>query len=128
MNWGEVRNVWVTRLLKKEKTHWLRPVHEIVEVEGRSVHSSLTISHFSHNSISSFWTKVISYAQLEAELRHKEGRQTSVGELLIWPAAKFGLNFWLKGGFLDGWRGLIYATLMSVHSFSVRAMLYEKNH
>ena len=40
--------------------------------------------------------------------------------------AKFVSNYWLKAGFLDGWRGLIYAVVMSIHSLAVRVFIYEQ--
>jgi glycosyltransferase involved in cell wall biosynthesis len=127
LRWGEVHDIWVTRLVRKGKGQWQRPVHEVLNVKGLLEKTEITLQHYSHDSISSFFAKVINYAQLEAEARYKNHQSASVLEILIWPVGKFLVNYFLKLGLLDGWRGLVYASMMSVHSFAVRALLYEKN-
>lgn len=126
MKWGEVRNIQLLRLFKKSKGKFVRPVHEVVEVKGQTAYSNIRIDHYAHESVSSFLHKIKHYAQIEAELRKKQKQKFSLVQLLFWPTGKFIFNYCIQLGFLDGWRGLIYSVMMSIHSFAVRAYLYEK--
>lgn len=128
LHWGEVGNVQLLRIFRKNAFQFVRPVHEVAEVDGFIWNSGVIITHAAHDSISSFWTKICTYLQLEVRLRWEEGEQVSVWHLLCWPTGKFLQNYILRLGVLDGWRGFIYALLMSVHSFGVRASLYERQH
>lgn len=128
MRWGEVRHVKIVRVLRKGAFHFQRAVHEIAIVDGKVIDSGIVIYHHPHSSISAFFSKILNYIQLEFELRKKEQQQVTPFALFAWPTGKFLSNYVVKLGFLDGWQGLIYAGMMSLHSFGLRAMLYESHH
>lgn len=125
MNWGEVGNVNLVRLGKKSYLRFSRAVHEIPFTDRFVCQSPLTIMHQSHVSISEFFSKISWYAQLEAQERLSQGKSFHLLEALSFPVGKFLTNYFLKLGCLDGWRGLVYAAMMSYHSFFVRIHLYE---
>jgi hypothetical protein len=125
VRWGEVANVSILRLFRKGSGHFIRPVHEVLEVSGKVIDSPLVLYHYAHDDISSFLKKVSGYAQLEAHQRYISGKKTSVFELIAWPIGKFFGNVFLRLAWLDGWRGLVYAMMMSIHSLAVRAYLME---
>jgi glycosyltransferase involved in cell wall biosynthesis len=125
MKWGEVRSVYPIRLARKDKIRFVRPVHEVAEVDGRVIKLDTPIYHFPHNSVTEFWQKISQYATLEANYRHQQGRTTGWLELSCYPLAKFVYNYCFRLGLLDGMRGLVYAVMMSCHSLIVRAKLYE---
>jgi hypothetical protein len=127
MKWGEVGRVYLPRIFKKNEVKYSRAVHEVPQVEGEVAHSEITLFHYAHDSIQDFLATIIYYAQLEVTLRQKEQQRISWWQVLVWPIGKFWWNYLVKLGFLDGWRGLIYATMMSFHSLTLRAVLYEKN-
>ncbi len=126
LKWGELYNVRIVRLFRKHKGHFVRAVHEVAIIDGKVIDSPIFIKHYAHDSLSQFLQKITYYAQLEAQLRVEAGEHFSLFQLLFFPKAKFFVNYFLKLGFLDGWAGLCYATMMSIHSFAVRALLYEK--
>ncbi len=126
LHWGEVGNMRLLRAFRKSDGHFVRAVHEVAEVNGEVLDSDISIVHAAHDSIGSFITKIITYATLDAGLRGSQ--HVSIVSLFAWPTGKFFVNYFWKLGILDGWRGLVYASVMSVHSFTVRALLYEKNH
>lgn len=126
IKWGEMRNVKVLRLIRRQFSHFSRAVHEIVEIHENLVESQIVIHHYAHDSISSFLTKVIFYMQIEARYRQEQKIKTRIYQLFVYPPGKFLQNFILRLGFLDGWRGFIYALMMSIHSFGVRALIYEQ--
>jgi len=127
MRWGELRNVWKLRLGKKTELKFLRAIHEIGESSGNMCHSKIILRHYSHDSSTDFLKKIIYYARLEAvEERAGTSAWQAIIEFLFFPPTKFIVNFIFKLGFLDGWRGLIYAVMMSLHSATVRLLIYEQ--
>lgn len=127
LHWGEVRKVRILRLFKHPAGKFIRPVHEVAHVDGRVEELPIVISHFAHESLSSFLAKVAQYAAIEAEHRYLADKRAGVIELLTWPMGKFVHNLLIKQGWRDGWRGLSYATMMSLHSLCVRVFLREKH-
>jgi len=127
MKWGEPGFIKILRMAKRNSMKYIGPIHELAKVNGQVVKSSIQIHHYSHASISSFINKVTLYSLREAQYRYQLKKHFSLFELLIYPPAKFVTNYIFKLGFLDGFRGLVYAVNMSLHSLAVRVYLYEKN-
>jgi len=127
LNWGEVGSFNTLRLGQKNFLQFSRPIHETASINGLVKKSSIVIKHYPHSSISSFIDKVTNYAKLESAFRKTQDQKFSLLELLFFPLSKFIYNFIFKLGFLDGFRGLIYATMMSIHSLGVRANQYEQS-
>lgn len=125
LNWGEVRNVELPRLFRRGAASYQRRVHEILVSRHPHHQSGLVLTHYSHESISEFLQSITYYTQLEAQLRVDEGQTFSWLEMLTYPLAKLGLNLVIRLGFLDGWRGITYAVMMSLHSLFVRICMYE---
>lgn len=126
LKWGEVGSHWQLRLGQRNAIRFSRPIHEQTQVQGTSQKSALVIKHFPHPSIDQFLSKIINYSTQEAEYRYSIQQRFHIWQLML-PFAKFIFNYFLKLGFLDGFRGLTYALIMSIHSLSVRSQLYEKN-
>jgi hypothetical protein len=126
VKYGEVGATKVIRLVHQHKAEFERRVHEYAVVKGHVASSKIVLYHFAHCSIADFLEKVIKYVQIEQVERTANHQKFRLSELLIFPVAKFCQNYFFRLGFLDGWRGLVYAYVMSVHSFAVRALLYEK--
>nr|MDQ3008236.1 glycosyltransferase [bacterium] len=126
MQYGEVGNTWLPRLARRRKISFTRPVHEVAVCENDSIRSELILKHLSHTSISEFFHSVSHYAVLDATFRKTQGEQFSLAQLCLKPLAKFFYNFIWLSGWRDGWRGYIYACMMSLHSIMVRVFLYEK--
>lgn len=121
---GEAGNQEILRLFDKNLTQFKNAVHEVAITSGRLGRSEIIILHYSHNSISEFLESVVAYAtQIGRE--YKRDHLAIFLELLIFPPAKFVFNYFLRLGFLDGYRGLVYAVMMSLHSLIVRAKAYE---
>lgn len=127
LRFGETGNQRFLRLIQKEKAEYLRPVHEKAEVTGKTATSKITLLHFSHQNISEFIQDITRYASMEAEYQNDNLLSDfSLGvKTILYPKAKFLSNYFLKLGFFDGWRGLVYAVMMSLHSLMVRVFSYE---
>jgi len=114
--WGRQQ---IVRLLQTKSIFFKGKVHEVPTGYKSQVLLPITIKHFAHQSVGEFLVSVERYAALRAtEIRSSKTRL--ILELITYPPGKFIWNMVFLLGFLDGWRGLIYATIMSYHSAMVR--------
>jgi len=123
---GETGYARFLRLAKRDTGYWQRPVHETWSISGKIGTLKHSLMHTPHDSISSFLDKIIVYTTMEAQYRKRNGERFSLFKVLVYPVAKFFVNYILKRGFLDGFPGLAMAYMMSLHSCSVRVHMYEK--
>ena len=124
VNWGEVKNIWLLRLAKRNCGRWIRPVHEIWEINGPVGRLTGRLWHYPANSLSQRLKKINYYSGLHAESLRREGKTSFGFKIILWPLLKFINNYLLKFGFLDGSRGLIINLLMSLHSFLSQGKLW----
>ena len=132
LRFGEAGCQSIPRIFHKDKVRYSGVVHETPEVIGQTIQTNILIKHSSHSSISQFLESVNSYAKLVAQ--EKINRNYSRVELpiIIWiklitfPMTKLFFNLFIKQGIRDGWRGLVYGYLMSLHSLLVRIYQLEK--
>ncbi len=134
LNFGEAPSVTLARLHRKQAGQFIRPVHEVFQPTTRQPIQTLPLQlhHEAHQSLSSFFAKIVHYSGIRAQELLSQpqppSRQKLLVELLILPPSKFFYNFcWLKG-WRDGWRGLSYAFIMSLHSAMVRITALEQLH
>ncbi len=130
LNFGETANYYSPRLARVNSIKYDRQVHEVAHITGQIKKSNLIIKHFSHQNLANFLLSVNQYAQLEADYRLAMQIPYTKSKIILqgifYPTGKFLFNYWLKLGFLDGFAGLCYAWMMSIHSLLVRIYLYEK--
>lgn len=124
LRYGEPGKSRVIRLFHRAKTRYVGQVHETPQVAGSIAQTSIVIHHAPHQSVASFWQKISWYARLAAQER-SDTLLATIWQLLTYPVLKWLVNFILLRGFLDGWRGLLYATMMSYHSLMVRMYRIE---
>ena len=129
---GEAGQQKITKIYDRRQLHYKRPVHEEItglkEQKIACLALPITILHHSHLSVESFFQDVCQYAEMEAlhravlfEFKEKQ----ILFQLIFYPLGKFVLNYFFKLGCLDGFAGLVYASLMSLHSLMVRIFLWE---
>jgi glycosyltransferase involved in cell wall biosynthesis len=126
LRYGETGANWILRIGKREEMEFERPVHEVASVVGDTAKLPIQFIHEPHPSLTQFWQAVVKYSQLEATYRVTSGQRFQLWQLVVYPVGKFISNYILKRGFLDGWRGFIYAVMMSSHSLMVRIFWYEQ--
>jgi hypothetical protein len=128
INYGEVGNVWLTRLGPHLDMKFTRTVHETNSTVGQRT-DVLILHHYSHQSIKDFIEKVVLYSALEGQTRNKNATDAIILiQAVLFPCVKFLYTYFLLCGYVDGWRGLIYAVNMSLHSLLVRIFWYENKH
>jgi len=128
LNFGEAGAIHLVRMGKKDNLKFVREVHETVEIKPtyKVTGSNISLLHYSHPSITQFFSKITHYSYLESRLRSESSTWSLLFELLFFPPFKFLYNFFIKQGYRDGMRGFIYAVIMSLHSLFVRINLLEQ--
>ena len=105
------------RLAKKSSGKWKRAIHEYWDVRGRIGELQNPILHYSHSDVKSFMKSINKYVVLHSKENESEGKRASIGKIILWPLGKFIQNFIVLRGYKDGVEGLIYAMMLSFHSF-----------
>lgn len=110
----------VIRLFRRGKGRLpSKSVHEQVKVQGSVGHLRNPLDHYSYTSISQYWHKSASYIRLTARALKNNGNRNPVGVavsyLLIKPFVTFFAIFVRHKGFVDGWRGFLFALFSAMH-------------
>ena len=121
---GETANIRLLRLGRKGKGEFKREVHEVWEIEGKTKELKNPLLHYPHQTLSDFIDHVNFHSTLHAQALKKEGVKPSLFRIIFNPLGKFIQNYVFRLGFLDGTPGIIFALMMSFHSFLARAKLY----
>jgi glycosyltransferase involved in cell wall biosynthesis len=86
-----------------------REIHEHASVDGAVQTLSGDLEHFAYRSLSDQLARLERYARMMAEHLHARGRRAHVYNVVFNPFWRFVRGYLLRGGFRDGWRGLVYA-------------------
>ncbi|MBD3250554.1 MAG: glycosyltransferase [Candidatus Pacebacteria bacterium] len=127
LSYGEAGQQNLIRFFHRQAGQFQRPVHEIFKPKTKvqTQQLSLKIIHQAHPDLNQFLQAVNRYARLEAANRSSSNQLKIIFQLLLFPIAKFGVSYFFKLGLLDGWSGLSYASMMSLHSALVRIYQLE---
>jgi glycosyltransferase involved in cell wall biosynthesis len=128
--YGETGNIKLLRLAKKDAGKWEGRVHETWKIEGNKATLKNVLDHFPHATVESFLREINYYTDLRSEELYEKKVKSNWFTIIVYPFSKFVLNYIIKRGFLDGLAGLVFALLMSLHSFLVRSklwLLWQKN-
>ena len=101
----------VLRLFDRRRGGWRgsREVHEAASVDGPVHVLPGDLIHYPYRSLEQQLDKTRRYARMMAEHDFARGKRASLGRLVLSPAWRFWRGYLLRGGFLDGWHGLVYA-------------------
>jgi len=100
-------------------------VHESVEVRGTVEALVEPLLHHSYRGLDDFVTRSNRYSALAAEEIVKRGGRAGLLDLALRPLARFLSMYFLRGGFLDGWRGFVLAVLYANYVFLRTAKAWE---
>lgn len=121
---GETSRVRLLRLGRKSAGLWERPVHEVWRIDAPVQELVSPLSHFPHPDVAQFLSEINRYSSLNAQYLFANKVRVTGTHILMYPVAKFFVNYVWYRGFADGMPGAIVAFLMSFHSFLTRAKLY----
>lgn len=120
----------VMRLFDRRRGGWRgnREVHESASVDGSVQRLDGDLVHFPYRSLHNQLEKTESYARMMATHEFARGKRASLAKLVLAPAWRFWRGFVLRGGFLDGWHGLVYAYVRSNYVRQKTMMLWLLEH
>jgi glycosyltransferase involved in cell wall biosynthesis len=102
------------RLFDRRKGQWGgRNPHDHVEMHTGTTTQRLAsgIEHLSYRDFAHHQRTIDSFSRIAADALYAEGRRANLFDLLVRPPAVFVKSLLLKLGLLDGWRGLLVATM-----------------
>ncbi|WP_394541497.1 glycosyltransferase family 2 protein [Lysobacter enzymogenes] len=101
----------VLRLFDRRRGGWRgqREVHEAASVDGAVATLRGDLIHYPYRSLQQQLAKTERYARMMAEHEHARGKRATLAKLVLAPAWRFWRGYLLRGGFRDGWHGLVYA-------------------
>lgn len=101
----------VLRLFDRRRGGWRgqREVHEAASVDGPVRLLEGDLLHHPYRNFGQLLHKTERYARMMAEHEFARGKRASPARLVLSPAWRFWRGYLLRGGFLDGWHGLVYA-------------------
>src|SRR5207302_1370453 len=87
---------------------------------------AVSLEHRSYRDVSDFLMRADRYSTLAAEEAVAQGRRARVSDLLLRPLGRFLGMYVVQGGFLDGWRGFLLATLYAYYVLIRSAKIWER--
>ena len=98
------------RLFDRRHGRWIgHEIHENTEVDGPVGRMRGQLEHYSYRNLSDHQARMQRYAALMAEALYNSGKRCGLGKVLLNPQWRFLRGYCLRLGFLDGWRGLVFA-------------------
>jgi hypothetical protein len=120
----------VLRLFDRRRGGWRgdREIHEHVNVEGtvETLHDDL--EHVAYRSLDDQLARYRRYATMMAEHMHAAGRRAHLHNLVLNPFWRFLRGYVLRAGFLDGWRGFLFACMEADYVREKFARLWLMQH
>ena len=107
-----------------------REIHEHASVDGSIRTLSGDLEHRAYRSLADQLARLERYARLMAEHQHASGRRAHLYNVIFNPFWRFLRGYVLRAGFLDGWRGLVYAYVEAnyVRQKFIKLWLLERGH
>jgi len=120
----------VLRLFDRRRGGWHggREIHEAVSVRGAVATLHGDLLHYPYRSFDQLLAKKQRYARMMAEHDFARGRRASLARLVLAPAWRFFRGYVLRGGFLDGWPGLVESYVSANYVRQKAIMLWLLQH
>lgn len=115
LKWGGQSSDAPLRLFRRDRGHFIRPIHEVIQVDGKTGVLKGTLIHETNASVEGYLKKLVQYTTLEARLMKEQGKKPTFVDWAIKPALRFVMTYFLKLGFLDGYEGLLFHALSSFY-------------
>jgi glycosyltransferase involved in cell wall biosynthesis len=115
---GEGYPDWSLRLFDRRQARWSSDsVHEKVIAVGPVQRIAGDLLHDSAETLPAYLAKQDRYVALQAEALRERGTIRNVLSMLGSPIVRFLKFYVLRGGFLDGWAGLVHIAIGCRNSF-----------
>lgn len=114
------------RLVRTRKAKYVGGlVHEGLEVSGTLSTLKNPVNHFSYDTVEDYFTKFNKYTSLAAKQLHQNGRKFCLLRVLLTLPFEFIKRYIIKLGFLDGIRGLFWASFSTYYVYVKYAKLWQ---
>ncbi len=136
MRYGHFQPDWNIRLIRVGHCEYeAREVHARMVTNGTGRKAPGYMSHFTVQSIDSFFSKMLEFSKLEIESRNRENtsnerkaRLRAILQKLPFQASlRFIYSYWVRLGFLDGRQGYLLAKSASFYEVLVQLHNLEKD-
>ena len=118
LNYGGCQRDKVVRLFRKDKCTYKGLVHETIATDGELGFFKHKIDHFSFRSYDHYISKMNHYAKLRAQEYHQNNLRPNAYHFVIKPLARFIIHYVIRFGFLDGFRGFVWARVQAYGVFA----------
>ena len=117
------------RLFRRDLRYNANQVHEHVDVPENAPVGELknSLLHYTYTSLDQYFEKFVRYSRWWAEQNYARGRRGTAAAVFLKPPARFVSMYLLKGGFRDGARGLVLASLAAASVRAKYARLWERS-
>jgi glycosyltransferase involved in cell wall biosynthesis len=126
-DWG---NSWKKRLFNKHVVRWDDAIaHEDLTSERPLQFEKFNgyLEHYTFTDSREYASKMINSAMITAEKYHQMGKRVGFLKLIFAPAFSFLKTYFIKLGFLDGYKGWLIAKTTAYYTFIKYARLKELN-
>ncbi|OGG01659.1 hypothetical protein A2Z33_05445, partial [Candidatus Gottesmanbacteria bacterium RBG_16_52_11] len=111
---------YVIRLVRRGQARFpAKSVHEQISVTGEAGYLKNPLIHYAYRTQGDYWRKARHYIALSAAEMKRQGIKTGpaafVKYFLAEPLRIFFLIFFRHKGFMDGWRGFLFAVYSGLH-------------
>ena len=128
VRWGGAYPDYQIRLFQKGKARYNDvAVHENLIVDGQIGTLATPIIHYTERQITDHFKKFNLYTTLAAVEKGKSQKFVAWYHLIFNPFVIFFKTYFLKKGFKDGRRGVIFAVFASMYTFVKYAKLFESH-
>jgi glycosyltransferase involved in cell wall biosynthesis len=100
----------LVRLFDRRRGGWTgNEIHENTKIRGPVLRLHGRLEHFPYRSLTDHHNRMQRYADLMADALYQQGRRCGLGRVVLNAQWRFLRGYLLRLGFLDGWRGLVFA-------------------
>jgi glycosyltransferase involved in cell wall biosynthesis len=126
MRGGDMGRDWHVSFFRKAYRYNDSRVHEHLVNVAATGRLDGPLRHTPYRSLRHHADKTVLYAQWGAELRFARGERASLADLIFRAPFRFIREYVFYGGWRDGWRGAVAATMSGFSAFLRAAMLRER--
>ncbi len=120
------------RFFRRESvcSDWSADLHSQVPIRGNirtlPARASLATLHYDYRTVNEFTERTLwRYSRTDARHRYHAGQRFSVVRLIVVPPKVFIGRLLLRGGFLDGRRGVVLAALLAAYRVAIECHLWD---
>ncbi len=118
---------WRLRLVKKDANpRWEgKDPHDRLEIEGRIMKLEGELIHYSYKSFKDHVIRIMKYSSIMAKQMYNSGYRFKTHDLILRPIWAFVKAFFIKKGFMDGYRGFIVSAMAGYYTLLKYSFLAE---